>query len=101
MVSAKFEADGDRAFADFTTLIDRAKAAGKLRADFVAEDMPMFFMANGGVLTATADAVPTPGAGSSATSPRPVPPEPHSRWPTPQHPGRCTKPCCAPPTANA
>lgn len=54
----RFEADRDRAFADFVELIERAKAAGKLRADFVAEDMPMFLMANAGVLTATADAAP-------------------------------------------
>ena len=54
----RFEADRDRAFADFVTLVDRAKAAGKLRTDFVAEDMPMFLMANAGVLTATTDAAP-------------------------------------------
>jgi AcrR family transcriptional regulator len=54
----QFEAARDRAFADFKTLVDRAKAAGKLRADFVTEDMPMFLMANAGVLTATADAAP-------------------------------------------
>ncbi len=30
----RFEADRDRAFADFVTLVDRAKAAGKLRTDF-------------------------------------------------------------------
>jgi AcrR family transcriptional regulator len=54
----QFEDARARAFADFTTLIDRAKAAGKLRADFVTEDMPMFLMAHAGVLTATADAAP-------------------------------------------
>jgi AcrR family transcriptional regulator len=54
----RFEADRDRAFADFVRLCERAKAAGKLRADFVAEDLPMFLMANAGVLTATADAAP-------------------------------------------
>jgi AcrR family transcriptional regulator len=54
----RFEADRDRAFADFVTLVDRAKAAGQLRADFVPEDMPMFLMANAGVLSATADAAP-------------------------------------------
>ena len=54
----QFEADRASAFADFTTLVDRAKAAGKLRADFVTEDMPMFLMANAGVLTATVDAAP-------------------------------------------
>jgi AcrR family transcriptional regulator len=54
----RFEADRDRAFADFVALVDRAKAAGRLRADFVPEDMPMFLMANAGVLTATGDAAP-------------------------------------------
>jgi AcrR family transcriptional regulator len=54
----RFEAERDRSFADFMTLIDRAKAAGRLRSDFVAEDMVMVLMANAGVLTATADAAP-------------------------------------------
>ena len=54
----RFEADRGRAFADFTTLVERAKAAGELRADFVPEDLPMFLMANAGVLAATVDAAP-------------------------------------------
>ena len=54
----RFEADRERAFADFIALVERAKTAGKLRADFAAVDMPMFLMANAGVLTATADAAP-------------------------------------------
>jgi AcrR family transcriptional regulator len=54
----RFEAERDRSFADFMTLVGRAKAAGRLRTDFVAEDMVMFLMANAGVLTATADAAP-------------------------------------------
>lgn len=54
----RFEADRAAAFADFTTLVAHAKATGKLRTDFVAEDMPMFLMANAGVLAATADAAP-------------------------------------------
>jgi AcrR family transcriptional regulator len=54
----RFEDDRVRGLADFTELIDRAKAAGGLRADFVAEDLPMFLMANAGVLAATADAAP-------------------------------------------
>jgi AcrR family transcriptional regulator len=54
----RFEADRERAFADFIALVGRAKTAGKLRADFAAVDMPMFLMANAGVLTATADAAP-------------------------------------------
>jgi AcrR family transcriptional regulator len=54
----QFEASRDRAFGDFTTLIERAKAAGRLRADFATEDMPMFLMANAGVLTSIGDAAP-------------------------------------------
>jgi AcrR family transcriptional regulator len=54
----RFETERDRAFADFSTLVDRAKAAGALRADFVTEDLPLFLMANAGVLAATADAAP-------------------------------------------
>nr|WP_269329725.1 TetR/AcrR family transcriptional regulator [Kineosporia babensis] len=54
----QFEADRDAAYAAFSTLVDRAKAAGRLRTDFVAEDMPMFLMANAGVLAATSDAAP-------------------------------------------
>lgn len=48
----------DRALTDFVELVDRAKAVGRLREDFVPEDVPMFLMANAGVLTATADAAP-------------------------------------------
>ncbi|MFC7529330.1 TetR/AcrR family transcriptional regulator [Actinoplanes sp. GCM10030250] len=54
----QFEASRDQAFADFTTLIERAKAVGRLRADFATEDMPMFLMANAGVLTSIGDAAP-------------------------------------------
>jgi AcrR family transcriptional regulator len=54
----RFEADRERAYADFVALIERAKAVGKLRTDFVAEDMLMFLMANAGVLTATVDTAP-------------------------------------------
>jgi len=35
-------------------VVERAKAAGKLPAGFVTEDMPMFVVANVGVLSATA-----------------------------------------------
>jgi AcrR family transcriptional regulator len=81
----QFEADRDRAFADFSTLVDRAKAAGKLRADFVTEDMPLFLMANAGVLAATADTAPdawrrivgylTQACASTAAQPLPQPPK--------------------------
>jgi AcrR family transcriptional regulator len=86
----EFEADRDRAFADFTTLVERAKAAGKLRADFVAEDMPMFLMANAGVLTATADAAPDTwrrlvgyliqACAAPAAQPLPDPPTPRQMY---------------------
>jgi AcrR family transcriptional regulator len=86
----QLEADRDRAFADFTALIERAKAAGKLRADFVAEDLPMFLMANAGVLTATADAAPDTwrrlvayllqACAATAAQPLPDPPEPRQMY---------------------
>jgi AcrR family transcriptional regulator len=86
----RFEADRARAFADFTTLIERAKAEGKLRADFVTEDMPMFLMANAGVLTATADAAPDTwrrlvgyliqACAAHAAQPLPDPPAPRQMY---------------------
>jgi AcrR family transcriptional regulator len=86
----RFEADRDRAFADFTTLVERAKAIGKLRADFVAEDMPMFLMANAGVLTATADTAPdtwrrlvgylVQACAAPAAQPLPDPPTPRQMY---------------------
>src|SRR4051812_14945532 len=86
----QFEADRDRAFTDLTTLVDRAKAAGKLRADFVTEDMPMFLMANAGVLTATADAAPDTwrrlvgyllqACAAPAAQPLPDPPAPRQMY---------------------
>jgi hypothetical protein len=59
------EADRDRAFADFVKVIDRAKAAGTLRADFVPEDLPLFLMANAGILAATADAATDSALGAT------------------------------------
>lgn len=86
----QFEADRARAFADFTTLVERAKGAGKLRADFVTEDMPMFLMANAGVLTATADAAPDTwrrlvgyliqACAAPAAQPLPDPPAPRQMY---------------------
>src|SRR5215204_1057462 len=87
----QLEADRDRAFTDFRTLVERAKAAGKLRADFVTEDMPIFLMANAGVLTATADAAPESServvayllqgcATAAATEPLPAPPAPQQLY---------------------
>jgi hypothetical protein len=86
----RFEADRNKAFADFATLVERAKAAGKLRADFVTEDMPVFLMANAGVLAATADAAPhtwcllvgylTQACAAAAAQPLPDPPRPRQMY---------------------
>ncbi|MEJ3742563.1 helix-turn-helix domain-containing protein [Actinomycetes bacterium KLBMP 9797] len=86
----QFETERARALADFTTLVERAKATGKLRADFVAEDLPMFLMANAGVLTATADAAPgtwrrlvgylTQACAAQAAQPLPKPPSPRQMY---------------------
>jgi AcrR family transcriptional regulator len=86
----QLEADRDRAFTDFSSLVQRAKAAGKLRADFVTEDMPMFLMANAGVLTATADAAPQTwrrlvgyliqACATPAAQPLPDPPAPRQMY---------------------
>lgn len=54
----RFEAERDRAVRGFAELVDRAKAAGKLRADFVVEDLPVLLMANAGVIAGTANAAP-------------------------------------------
>jgi hypothetical protein len=39
-------------------LIDRAKAAGRLREDFTPEDLVLVYMANAGVVNATGDDAP-------------------------------------------
>ncbi|GAA2528881.1 TetR/AcrR family transcriptional regulator [Winogradskya humida] len=51
-----FEAERNRAGAGFADLIARAKAAGRLRADFVHQDLVMVLMANAGVVSATTEA---------------------------------------------
>lgn len=53
-----FEAARARAYDGFVELVGRAKAAGRLRADFVPEDLIMVLMANAGVIAATGDAAP-------------------------------------------
>jgi AcrR family transcriptional regulator len=82
----RFEAERARAFRGFTELVDRAKAAGKLREDFVTEDLAVLLMANAGVIAGTANAAP--GAwrrfaaymiqafGAGHTAPLPAPPTP-------------------------
>jgi len=53
-----FEADRDRAFRAFAGLIQRAKEVGRLRPDFVPEDLVMMLMANAGVISATGNVAP-------------------------------------------
>ncbi|OBA76286.1 TetR family transcriptional regulator [Mycobacterium sp. 1554424.7] len=47
------------AYDGLVRLAERAKAAGRLRDDFTAEDMVLLLMANAGVIAATADTAPT------------------------------------------
>jgi AcrR family transcriptional regulator len=57
--SAKaLEEDRNRSAQAVTELLHRAKATGKLRPDFVHQDVPLILMANAGVITATRDAAP-------------------------------------------
>lgn len=53
-----FEAKRAAAYAYFSQLIARAKAAGRLRPDFAHQDMILLLMANAGVVAATADTIP-------------------------------------------
>lgn len=54
----RFEAARARNYDGFVELIDRAKAAGRLRLDFVPEDMVLLLMANAGLIAAAGDAAP-------------------------------------------
>jgi AcrR family transcriptional regulator len=53
-----FESDRDRAAQALGVLLDRAKATGRLRDDFVHQDVPLILMANAGVVNATTDVAP-------------------------------------------
>ena len=56
--SAELEALRARAYAGLVTLVDRAQAAGALRADFRHEDVVLLLMANAGLLERTCEAAP-------------------------------------------
>jgi len=85
-----FEADRARALKGFKELIERAKAAGGLRDDFVPEDLPMVLMANAGVISATGDAAPETwrrlvayviqAFAADAAAPLPPPPSPRRMY---------------------
>jgi AcrR family transcriptional regulator len=80
------EAERAQTFRRFSELVDRAKEAGRLRADFVAEDFPMLMMANAGVVTATGSTAPETSPrlveyllqafGAANAQPLPPPPTP-------------------------
>jgi AcrR family transcriptional regulator len=53
-----FEAQRNRSYEAFAELVSRAKAGGRLREDFAAEDMVLLLMANAGVVEATGAAAP-------------------------------------------
>jgi AcrR family transcriptional regulator len=52
------EEERNRSAKALTLLLRRAKATGRLRKDFVHQDVPLILMANAGVVTGTRDAAP-------------------------------------------
>jgi AcrR family transcriptional regulator len=54
----ELRAQRDRVYHGVVELIERAKATGRLREDFVPEDVPLLLMANAGVVAATAEHAP-------------------------------------------
>ena len=54
----ELRAQRDRVYHGAAELIERAKATGRLREDFVPEDVPLLLMANAGVVAATAEHAP-------------------------------------------
>jgi AcrR family transcriptional regulator len=83
-MARQFQAERDRAYQGFAELAGRAQAAGKLRADFVPEDLVILLMANAGVVAGTASAAPGTWRrfaaymmqAFSAASAEPLPPPP-------------------------
>ena len=81
-----FEKDRDRSAHALTELLNKAKAAGRLRNDFAHQDVPLILMANAGVITGTRDAAPDAwrrfvgyliqGFAAEAAQPLPDPPTP-------------------------
>ena len=87
--AARFEAARDQAYEDFSELMKRAKAAGALREDFVAEDLIILLMASAGVVAAAGRAAPRSAPrlvayllqafAAPGGPPPPLPPPPSSR----------------------
>lgn len=53
-----FEAERQRAFQAFSELTERAKRTGRLRADFVPQDLGLLLLANAAVVNAVGDVAP-------------------------------------------
>ncbi|NKY25764.1 TetR/AcrR family transcriptional regulator [Nocardia gamkensis] len=80
----------NQAYEGAVELIGRAKATGRLRADFTPEDLVLVHMANAGVVNATGDAAPDAwkrvvalmlqSFEAPARGPLPDPPEPHALY---------------------
>jgi AcrR family transcriptional regulator len=103
-LAGDFQAERDRASQGVTELIRAAQATGRLRADFVPEDLAMLLMANAGVLDGTAGAAPgtwrrfaaymIQAFSAVSTAPLPPPPTPAAMYQAllrlplpPGHPG--------------
>jgi len=86
----RFEAERNLAYRGFLDLVSRAQAAGRLRRDFVGEDLAMLLMASAGVIAGTADAAPATWRRFAAymiqafsarnTEPLPPPPTPTAMY---------------------
>jgi AcrR family transcriptional regulator len=86
----RLKSQRDRAHAGFVELIHRAKGVGRLRADFVPEDLVMLLMANAGVVGATRDSAPQTwqrflaymiqSFGADCADPLPDPPTPQRMY---------------------
>ena len=97
-----FERERTQTMAGLTELLGRAQAAGRLRTDFVHQDVPLILMANAGVVAATRDTAPDAwrrvvgyliqSFAADAAHPLPDPPSPRQvyrtllRLPRSQHP---------------
>lgn len=85
-MARQFQAERDRAYQGFAELAGCAQSAGKLRADFVPEDLVILLMANAGVIAGTAGAAPgawrrfaaymVQAFSAAGAEPLPAPPEP-------------------------
>jgi AcrR family transcriptional regulator len=85
-----FEEERNRSADKLAELLDRAKAAGRLRQDFAHQDVPLILMANAGVVTATRDAAPDAwrrlvgyliqSFAAETTQPLPDPPTPRQMY---------------------